>query len=185
MSLTWPDHPITLAEWEALPENGDLRLEVTEGMLVVSAKPMFGHQRACLCLTARLDEALPGDLIALSDVEVMLEESPLTIRAPDVVVMRTDVYEPTRARADVAEVLLAVEILSDGTRRIDRVLKYSEYADAGIRQYWLVDLLDQVTLTTFQLVDGGYELTGEWTGSASPLVAGVPVTLDLDRLTAR
>jgi hypothetical protein len=28
-------------------------------------------------------------------------------------------------------VLLAVEILSTGTRRIDRVLEFSEYADAG------------------------------------------------------
>ena len=46
MALSWPDHLLTLAEWEALPESNELRLELAEGMLVLSPKPMSFHQHA-------------------------------------------------------------------------------------------------------------------------------------------
>ena len=42
---------------------------------------------------------------------------------------------------DAAHMLLAVEVIT-GNRRIDRVMKRSEYADAGITHYWIVDLTD-------------------------------------------
>jgi hypothetical protein len=40
----------------------------------------------------------------------------------------------------LADVLLAVEIVSPGSRNVDLHLKPFEYADAGIPHYWLVDL---------------------------------------------
>jgi Uma2 family endonuclease len=39
-----------------------------------------------------------------------------------------------------ADVVLAVEIISRGSRRLDTVVKAAEYADAGIPHYWVVDL---------------------------------------------
>lgn len=185
MTLSWPSHQLTLAEWEALPESDEFRLEVSEGMLVMAAKPLSRHQRATARLAGVLDGELPHELIPLADVEVLLEEAPLTIRAPDVVVTRTALYEANPPRYAASDVLLAAEILSDGTRRVDRVLKFSEYADAGIRHYWIVDLADPTVLTAYVLVDGDYELAGEHRGQVTTEVAGAPVTLDLDRLTAR
>jgi Uma2 family endonuclease len=38
------------------------------------------------------------------------------------------------------EVLLAVEIISPGSRKIDTHMKHFEYAEAGIPHYWVVDL---------------------------------------------
>ena len=32
-----------------------------------------------------------------------------------------------------------VEILDDGTRRLDRAQKFSEYEHGGVQEYWLVD----------------------------------------------
>lgn len=81
--------------------------------------------------------------------------------------------------------MLAVEVLSDGTRRIDRVLKFSEYAEAGIPHYWIIDLDPSTTLTAYLLVDGEYELAAEATGSVTLDVAGHAVTLDLDALIRR
>ncbi|MFC5948785.1 Uma2 family endonuclease [Pseudonocardia lutea] len=185
MTLSWPSHPLTLAEWEALPESDEFRLEMSEGMLVMAAKPVSRHQRANARLAAGLDDALPHELIPLVDVEVLLEAVPLTIRAPDVIVTRTALYEQNPPRYSASDVLLAVEILSDGTRRVDRVLKFSEYADAGIPQYWVVDLANPTVLTAYVLVDGDYDLAGEHRGQVTTEVSGVPVTLDLDRLTAR
>ncbi|HXV92841.1 MAG TPA: Uma2 family endonuclease [Pseudonocardia sp.] len=74
------------------------------------------------------------------EVEMVVVHEPLTIRVPDLVVTHTALYESNPPRLDAADVLLAVEILCDGTRRVDRVLKLSEYAEAGIPRYWIVDL---------------------------------------------
>ncbi len=103
-------------------------------------------------------------------------ESPPTVRIPDVVVTRSVAIDSNPPRVPAADVLLAVEILSDGTRRVDRVMKFSEYADAGIPQYWIVDLGAPTTLLAYQLVDGDYELSGEHTGQVELSVAGHPVT---------
>jgi hypothetical protein len=46
MTLSWPNHPITLEEWEALPEDSVNKLEVAEGMLVMSPRPLSWHQKA-------------------------------------------------------------------------------------------------------------------------------------------
>lgn len=143
------------------------------------------HQRAGMRLGYRVDDQLPPELTALTEVEVLVSAPPPTIRVPDVLVARTDVVDHNPPRLATADVLLAVEILSDGTRRVDRVLKYSEYADTGIPQYWIVNLDDPTTLLAYVLVEGVYQLSTEHTGVAVLDVAGHPVTVDLDALTRR
>jgi Uma2 family endonuclease len=184
-SLELPVHPLTLAEWEVIPESDQYRLEVAEGMAHMVAKPFGRHQKAMSRLDAVLTDALPRELISLPDVDVLLEEGPLTVRAPDLVVVPTTVYEQDLPRYAGADVALVVEILSEGTRRADRVTKFAEYAEFGIPQYWIIDLASPTVLTAFVLVDGVYELAGECRGSAALTVAGHPVEVDLEALTAR
>jgi Uma2 family endonuclease len=133
----------------------------------------------------RLDEQLPADLTALPEVDVVLVTEPPTVRIPDVMVTRTSLYETNPSRFSPEDVLLVVEILSDGTRRVDRVLKFSEYADAGMPQYWIVDLGTPATLLAYTLIGGNYQLSGEHTGQVELAVDGHPVTVDLDALTRR
>ncbi len=185
MTLSWPNHLLTIEDWEALPEDSAMRLELAEGVLVMSPMPFAWHQMAGMRLTFALDEQLPRVLAALAEVEVVVAEQPLTIRVPDVMVTRTELYETNPPRCPAADVHLAVEVLSDGTRRIDRVLKFSEYAEAGIAQYWIVDLGEPTSLTAYVLVDGNYELSGEHTGAVTLDVSGHPVSLDLGSLTRR
>lgn len=184
-TLSWPNHLLTLADWEALPEDSVLRLELVEGVLMMSPQPFSWHQRAVTGLTYRLDAQLPATLIALAEVEVVLGKDPLTIRVPDLVVTRTAVYEGNPRRYPASEVSLAVEVLSEGTRRVDRVLKLAEYADAGIPQYWIVDLDPPTTLTAHLLVDGAYEVVAECGGVVDLDVAGHAAGLDLGSLTRR
>ena len=101
---------------------------------------------------------------------------------PDVVVTTTARYEQNPPRCRASEIMLAVEILSDGSRRVDRVLKFSEYAEAGIPQYWIVDIAEPTTLLAYALVDGAYELSTEATGRTELDVAGHAVELELDAL---
>jgi len=185
MSLSWPNHLLTLAEWEALPADETLRLELSEGVLVMSPQPFSWHQHAANRLTYKANDQLPPALIALAEVEVVLADGPLTIRVPDVVVTRTELFDANPARYGASDVLLAVEVLSDGTRRVDRVLKFSEYADAGIPQYWIVDLGEPTTLLSYVLAGDTYELSGEHSGAVTLDVAGSPVAIDLRALTRR
>jgi len=186
MIPSWPNHLLTLEEWEALPEDSGRRLELAEGMLVTSPMPMSWHQKAAMRLGSRLDESLPRDLTALTETEVVLAGSPLTIRVPDVIVVPTELYERNPPRYAAQHVELAVEVPSDGTRKVDRVLKLVEYADAAIPQYWIIDLdPPATTLTSYVLVDGDYELSGEVTDAVTLEVAGHCVALDLPALTRR
>lgn len=185
MTLSWPNHLLTLDEWDALPEAEGVRLELAEGLVVMSPMPLSWHQRAVMRLGYRIDEQLPSELTALTEVEVVASARPPTVRVPDVSVTSSRIVENNPPRLPAADVLLAVEILSDGTRRVDRVLKFSEYAEAGIPQYWIVDLGEPTSLTAYVLVDGDYELSGEHTGTVALEVAGHALTVDLDALTRR
>jgi len=121
-------------------------------VLSIVQRPLSLHQRAVVRLTSRLDEELPPDLTAIAEIEIIVTERPLTIRIPDVVVTRETLIEANRPRLAAADVLLAVEILSDGTREVDGILEFAEYAEAGIGRYWIVDLDEPASLRAFTLV---------------------------------
>jgi Uma2 family endonuclease len=154
-------------------------------MLVMCPRPPAQHQRARVRLGGLLDAQLPRDLTAVPHVEVMIMPDPLTIRAPDVIVVRTEVVDADVPRCSASDVLLAAEVLSTGSRRVDKILKFSEYAEAGIAQHWIIDLDKPTSLLAYVLVDGNYELSGEHTAKVDLDVAGHPVSIDLPALTRR
>ncbi len=182
LQVSWPLHPLTLAEWDELVPDERLRFEIAEGVLSVMAKPRARHQNTNTNLTHRTKVQLPRELIALAEVEVVLVRSPLTVRVPDMVIVDRAVFETDPVQFAAADVHAVCEILSDGTRKIDRILKFAEYAEAGIPRYWIIDIDGPVTLTSYVLVDGAYELAGEFTGTAVLEAAGHPITLDLEAL---
>ncbi|WP_436523659.1 Uma2 family endonuclease [Actinoplanes sp. HUAS TT8] len=58
----------------------------------------------------------------------------------------------------IADLLLAVEIVSPSSRSMDRDLKVKEYARAGIPRYWVVDRDAANTVTLYRLTEtDGYE----------------------------
>lgn len=82
-------------------------------------------------------------------------------------------------RAD--ECVLAIEVHSASTRRTDQVIKHSEYADAGIGHYWMIDLLGGPSLTACHLGGPfGYVNDTPVTGT---FTAHTPFPVDVD-LTA-
>jgi Uma2 family endonuclease len=178
-----PRQLMTLDEWIALPDDESSRFEVQEGIPIMAPPPMPFHQRAVSRLAYLIDAQLSDGLSALSEVGVVLAESPLTVRIPDVAVADAELVATNPSRFAGGDIRLAVEVLSEGTRRTDRVTKFAEYAEAGIDQYWVVDLAGPTTLTVFRLVGEAYERSAELVGTASLNVAGGPLVLDLDALT--
>ncbi|MEH6794976.1 MAG: Uma2 family endonuclease [Rhodococcus sp. (in: high G+C Gram-positive bacteria)] len=168
-------HPTLLSvkEWRALGED-DFHAEMQEGVPVVSPRPSKAHARILFRLCAQLDGQLPSGLEALPEVEVVVDSvTPATVRVPDVVVCATDSPEALQAE----DVVLVVEVISPGSRRTDVVTKRSEYADAGIPHYWIVDP-DAATLTTLDLSPHGY--VEHVRRGRCVIEAPVPLTIDLD-----
>jgi Uma2 family endonuclease len=108
---------------------------------------------------------------------VVRAESPPTVRVPDVVVTRVGGPE---ARLAASDVLLAVEIISPGSRSIDLRLKPCEYAETGIPYYWIVDLDPPApSITVFHpgAPQDGYIEAPATTGE---MFTTVPFTLRID-----
>ncbi len=59
----------------------------------------------------------------------------LGVREPDLVVLRE---RPAQGAVEGLEVLLAVEIASPSTERVDLTDKAQEYAEIGIEHYWTI-----------------------------------------------
>lgn len=183
VTVTWPDHLLDLGDWDALPEDSRFRLEVAEGVLTVTPRPTSDHQRAVTRLGYLINEQLPRELSAIAEVDLIVAKDPLTVRAPDVVVASTAIADGNPARYESADVRLVLEVLSLGSVRTDRVMKFSEYAEAGIPQYWLVDLAPPVSLSAYALAGDRYESSGEYTGWAQVSLDTAHISIDLDALT--
>jgi Uma2 family endonuclease len=186
VSLTtsaWPDRLLDLRDWESLPPDESHQIECVEGVLVVTPKPLPRHQQTMVRLWTALDRTLP-EYVVLVDVEILLERAPLTVRAPDVVVVESAAASTNPPRLDGAAARLVVEVLSEGSRRTDRVTKMSEYAEAGIGEYWIVDLAGAATLSIYTLNDlGQYDRRGEYTGIVGVTACGRPIELDLEAIS--
>jgi Uma2 family endonuclease len=178
----WPDHLLTLEEWDALPEDNSRHYELAEGVLVVSPRAASLHNLAMVNLTFDLNRQLPSTLAATADTEVVIDPGfPATVRAPDVLVTSASHLRENPVRFDPGDVLLAIEIISPGSRTTDRVTKLAEYARAGIPHYWVIDLQEPATLLANNLVGGRYEIAAKATGKVT-LIEPATITIDVSRL---
>ena len=153
--------PLTFADLQQFPDDG-LRYEIVDGVLLVTPAPNTAHQTCVANLIVILTAAVPPDLQVLpAPFDWLIDD--MTCVEPDVLVFR---------RADVgakrlaAPPVLAVEVLSPGTARVDRGVKLHAYEDAGLPWYWLVDPVDP-RLTVLQLVDGRFVPRADVVGDES------------------
>ncbi len=130
----------TIDQLRALPDDGH-RHELLDGVHVVTAKQNRQHQSAIRGLLKTLGRQLVGR----ADYEVMISPSelvlgPRTLVQPDLFIVGQDPDRPIRAWADLTVPLLTVEVLSPDTLGRDRGVKRRIYQDAGVQEYWIVDL---------------------------------------------
>ncbi|MGI5125700.1 Uma2 family endonuclease [Pseudonocardia sp. CA-107938] len=173
---------MTLEEYDALPEDSSARYELQEGVLVMSPRPNMTHQEVLVELAYHLRRQLPRDWRCVADFEVVVRaEGPPIVRAPDIVVVPADT---SKKRAAAADVRLAIEIISPGTRNVDLVLKAYEYAEAGIPHYWVVDIEPPApSITVFGLgaPGDGYRESQTATGELA-VSEPFPLRIDIDAL---
>jgi Uma2 family endonuclease len=101
-----------------------------------------------------LHDRLPSELVAIHNLDVDLQlappDEPGFSRRPDMIIIEKSVGhqasdENRMVRA--SEVLVVVELSAADTRRIDHVDKRRDYADAGIPNYWIIDIDEPISLT--------------------------------------
>ena len=119
------------------------RYELIDGELLVTPAPRSIHQIAVSLILTLLDahlELVPVGLALPSPSD--LELRPGTITQPDVFVIprETTMSGDTLQWPDIRSLLLAVEVLSPSTLRVDRVRKRDFYLENGVEEYWIVDL---------------------------------------------
>jgi Uma2 family endonuclease len=185
VALPIPRELMTLDEWDALPEDNSAHYELQEGVLVVSPKPAKRHQLAVARLASQMEHQLPVEWDVVPDFEVVVQaDGPATVRAPDLVMVRADAAEN---RVMAGDVLLAVEIISPGSRKIDTHMKHFEYAEAGIPHYWVVDLdppAPSITVYGLGAPDDGYVESQTATGELI-VQAPFPMRIDIRSLVDR
>ncbi|WP_327032950.1 Uma2 family endonuclease [Micromonospora ureilytica] len=161
----------TIEDVLALPGDAP-RVELRDGVLVVVPSPSYDHQNIGSLLWMWLRQHAPLDLSPATAVGVALNHR--NTLEPDVVLLRRPLVG-TSHYFDAEQVMLAVEVVSPGTRRRDRLEKPADYADAGIPHYWRIEQ-NPVHVYAYDLVDGRYELAAD---SAEELIVAKPFDIRL------
>ena len=134
------DREWTVDDIHALPDDGN-RYEVIDGKLFVTPAPAWRHQSAAGGLYALLLAYLGRQRVGyvfVAPADVIF--SPRRAVQPDVfVVPPVNGRRPERFE-DTGGLLVAVEVISPGSSRADRVKKRNLYRDEGVPEYWIVDL---------------------------------------------
>ena len=127
-------------------------VEFSDGCIVVLPPPTKLHQRVVKLLFLLLEQFVSSQ----AEGEVFFAPLPIRLwpgkfREPDIAYLRPSRPE-YRGQPEGAD--LVVEVLSEGeeNRRRDLEIKPSEYAKAGIPEYWIVDSAQQQV--TVLVLDG-------------------------------
>jgi Uma2 family endonuclease len=129
-----PDGAWTEPDLHLFPQDGH-RYEIIDGCLHATPPPPGWHEAIVHAVVATLRAAAPTGWWVCERLGIEIGASNVV---PDVTVLRP--RSSGAVWSDPADVALAVEVETPATRRYDRVLKPTLYAEAGIPSYWRVEL---------------------------------------------
>ncbi|MCG3118042.1 MAG: hypothetical protein ALAOOOJD_00175 [bacterium] len=159
----WPPQgKWTYEDYCRLPDDGWI-YEIIGGELFMSSAPLTIHQRCKGNLFSAFwnfaDENGAGMVLdAPTDVLLSGFASPVQ---PDIIFVakeRLDIVKDERVEGAPD---IIVEVLSPGNWLVDRRDKFKVYAQAGVREYWIVDPKAR-TIELFCLHGGVYALIGKY-----------------------
>ncbi|MEU8215682.1 Uma2 family endonuclease [Micromonospora taraxaci] len=169
---------------DALPDDGRPRPEILDGNLLMSPSPTRLHQSIALMLGSAMLESCPRDLDVTQGVEVRISRKRSFI--PDLLVTYLDAAQRNPSHYLPDQVLLVVEIVSEGSRSIDRVLKPALYAEADIPYFWRIETEAGIVVHTYKL-DAMKQVYVEQARLTDGILVPEPWEMDipLDRITPR
>ena len=147
MAIALPRHRFTVDEYHRLAEVGllseDDRVELIDGE-IIEMPPIGDNHSGHVNRFTRVFSRVFGDR-ALLHIQNPVRLGRYREPEPDVVLLRPrdDDYDSSKPVPD--DVLLLVEV-ADSSLEYDRDTKAQLYAEAGIIEYWLVNLVDGVMM---------------------------------------
>ena len=161
----WPHQgQWTYADYLRLPDDGK-RYEIIKGMLYVANAPSYEHQytvgEISFALRLFIKQRQSGVILA-APFEVHLAENIKPVQ-PDVLFIRTDQQPPAGTQVFAGVPDLIVEVISPSSIRLDRTVKFDTYEQAGVPEYWIIDLKAHL-VEVYTLARGEYALFGQYTG---------------------
>ncbi|MEU1514339.1 Uma2 family endonuclease [Streptomyces sp. NPDC005811] len=112
--------------------------QLIDGSLVLVSPQRYFHFLVIELLMRGLGRTLPSELMLLREMTVVLDDR--NAPEPDIMVARADALKDLdQSRFEVADVLLAIEVVSPESESRDRTTKPLKYARAGIPHYWRVE----------------------------------------------
>lgn len=149
----------TLEDYYQIPD--DQRVELIDGVIYDMAAPtsihqiIAGHFHAQLLnyVSSKKGKCVP----MISPLDVQLNCDNKTMVQPDVVVVcdRDKIIK----RCVYGAPDLVVEVLSPYTKKKDMTLKMHKYADAGVKEYWLVDP-EKKKIIVYDFINDDYSIYG-------------------------
>ena len=161
-------------EW--LPENSTVRYELHNGDIVEMAQPVGEHEEVTGFLTIKISALIDRLGLPYSIPNKVIVRPPEKDSGyfPDLLVLnRANLVNETLWQKQSilslgASIPLAIEVVSTNWRD-DYYLKYADYEEMGIPEYWIVDYAalggrsfignpKQPTISVCNLVDGEYQV---------------------------
>ena len=151
----------SIAEYHRLGELGffapDDRVELIRGEIIIKAAKSTFHS---VCNSLLLGELY----LILRKRAIVRGQEPIILSAdsepePDVVIARNRSDNYLSSHPEPADILLVIEV-SDSTLKYDRRTKLSLYAESGISDYWIFNLVDiqlEMHSEPYQKQRGGFD----------------------------
>lgn len=155
-----------------LPDDAP-RVELRDGVMNVVPSPTIGHQNIGNLLWMWLRSNAPEDFNPVTAIGIALSLN--TTFEPDVLLLQGSLVL-SRHFVLPHQVAIAVEVVSPGTKKQDRMQKPVLYAAAGIRHYWRIEQ-NPLHVFAYDLVEDHYELVAD---SAERLSLTLPFPIELD-----
>lgn len=133
----------SIAEYHRLGELGffglDERVELIRGELIKMAAKGTLHSVCNSLVFGELYSLVGKTAIVRGQEPIILTDD--SEPEPDVVIARNRSDNYLASHPEPADILLVIEV-SDSTLKYDREIKLSLYAEAGISNYWIFNLVD-------------------------------------------
>ncbi|MCH7745138.1 MAG: Uma2 family endonuclease [Chloroflexi bacterium] len=134
------------------------RYDIIDGEMIMAPSPNLQHQRILRKLFLQVhrfvSEHQSGEVF-FAPLDVVVRREPLRIRQPDLMFVSND-------RANILGQIvegapdLVVEVLSPGNSRGEMESKLADYAQLGVREYWLVSP-EAMTVEVLELDEGAWQ----------------------------
>ncbi len=127
----------------------DRRIELIDGHLIINEMPGLAHQMMVQNLGKIIDRFIDENngkcLLFSVGVNVRLDEDDYTVVIPDITVLCDKSKLEEKGIAGAPD--WVIEVVSPSTRGLDYKTKMHKYMNAGVREYWIIDLEKEKVVT--------------------------------------